>query len=328
MLSTPRLHAQFTLLQAIRDFFRAQGMTDVLTPPMVPNPGMEPHIHPYEIHGLGPYGGPRRFLHTSPEFCMKELLSQGHQKIFTLGYSFRHEPVSPHHRPQFLMLEWYRANARYESIMDDVEGLIQACAQDLSTAGIEVLPDMRNTRLVRKTVQELFSEVLHIDILSLLKKKDLLQVIQKDFPNVPLPPGEEGQDLSWDDLFFLLFLNEVEPKLSKWPALLLSEYPHHLSALSTLKSSDPRVCERFEVYLNGVELCNCYNELTDLVQQRERFRHQAELKRELYGIELPEATVLYSALERGLPPSAGVALGVERLLMALTGLAPDQAFWD
>src|SRR5687767_3032706 len=111
--------ASFHLQQAIRDFFLERGFMDVLTPPMVPNPGMETHIHPFRVWSERGRAPTPFYLHTSPEFCMKELLSEGMERIFTLSYCFRDEPSSPIHRPQFLMLEWYRANARYETIMDD-----------------------------------------------------------------------------------------------------------------------------------------------------------------------------------------------------------------
>ena len=135
-----------------------------------------------------------------------------------------------------------------------------------------------------------------------------------------------GEELSWDDYYFLLFLNKIEPLLVHYPYLLLYEFPHHLSALSTLKEADPRVCERFEIYSKGVELCNCFNELRDLTIQKERFSFQAHEKEKLYGYILPEPQVLYDSLERGLPVSSGIALGVERLQKVLTGI--ENPFWD
>ncbi len=98
---------------------------------------------------------------------------------------------------------------------------------------------------------------------------------------------------------------------------MITEFPAPLSALSTLKASDPRVCERFEVYINGIELCNCFNELTDPIEQKKRFAAQNELKKKLYGYELPEPKAFYHTMDKGLPPSAGIALGVERLLHSL-----------
>jgi lysyl-tRNA synthetase class 2 len=115
----------------------------------------------------------------------------------------------------------------------------------------------------------------------------------------------------------LLHLNKVEPEMHRWPLLMVTEFPAPLAALSTLKPSDKRVCQRFEVYVRGIEICNAYNELTDLTEQRQRFQAQARDKQSIYGYQLPEPKRFYSALEKGLPVSAGIALGVERLLMSL-----------
>jgi lysyl-tRNA synthetase class 2 len=311
-----RLLQQYQLIQAIRDFFRDQDFLDVLTPSAVENPGMETHIHPFQLSSIHKKTKIPFYLHTSPEFHMKELLSLGFDKIFNISYCFRDEPESPIHRFQFLMLEWYRTQTRYELIMDDCEKLIASCLENLKDKGIKINSKLLNSSFDRMTIQELFIEYLNIDILNFLDQKELVQLIKLNFPEVPLP--KNSVELAWDDVYFLLFLNKIEPQLKQRPYLLLYEFPHHLSALSTLKKTDPRVCERFEVYIDGIELCNCFNELTDLKIQQDRFKFQSLEKKNLYGYELPEPTILYQSLERGIPPSAGIALGVERLLMALT----------
>lgn len=315
----PKHYSFFILLQAIRQFFNQEHFLEVMTPPMVSNPGMEPHIHPFAVKALGPLSQESGYLHSSPEFHMKELLSLGYQNIFTLCYAFRAEPSSELHRSQFVMLEWYRTDCHYTAIMDDVEKFLLFLALDLKNHGIKVKKSFLQKNLKRITVQQLFQQFLGIDILEYLEKELLLDLIFKNFnTQVPLPPASEWEKLSFEDLYFLLFLNIIEPELKKIDALLIYEYPAPLAALSTLKESDPRVCERFEVYLNGIELCNCYNELRDLSTQKKRFTEQGQLKKELYDYELPEAYILFQALERGIPPSAGIALGVERLLLALS----------
>ena len=125
-------------------------------------------------------------------------------------------------------------------------------------------------------------------------------------------------DCEWDDYYFLLFLNKIEPKLAKIPYILIKEFPAPLAALSTLKSSDNRVAERFEVYLSGIEICNCFNELTSYQEQIHRFQKQAKLKKDLYQYELPWPKRFLKTLELGLPKSSGIALGVERLYLALS----------
>ncbi len=303
---------QFELIQIIRNYFGEQGFLDVLTPPAVENPGMEVHIHPFQLHSVKDKRQLPLYLHTSPEFCLKELLAdsdENFEKIFSLSYCFRDEPDSPVHRKQFLMLEWYRKNERYESIMTDVENLISYV---ITNAKIPLRKNITGRKLVHKTMQELFLEFLNVDILEYLTVPKIKELL-RSFPDVPVPTTE----LEWDDYFFLLYLNKIEPNLTKYPLLLVKEFPAPLAALSTLKKSDPRVCERFEVYINGIELCNCFNELTDLKEQKKRFKEQSELKQKIYSYQLPEPTHFYASLERGLPSSAGIALGVERLLSSL-----------
>jgi lysyl-tRNA synthetase class 2 len=295
-----------------------------MTPPMVLNPGMETHIHPFRVGQAQKSVFTDWYLHTSPEFHMKELLSLGFQDIYTIGYAFRDEPNATYHRPQFIMLEWYRRNAHYTQIMKDCEDLITHSLHALKTQNISVHSSFEKFVFQKATVQEIFEDTLNIDILNFLETKDLKELIEKNFKDIPLP--SQGEKLSWDDYYFLLFLNKVEPHLKHYPYLLLYEFPHHLSALSTLKNDEPRVCERFEIYAHGIELCNCFNELTNIDIQKKRFLAQAAEKKQLYQYELPTPHVLYEALERGLPTSAGIALGVERLLMVLTGI--ENPFWD
>ncbi len=305
-----RRRYQFELIQIIRNYFSEQGFLDVLTPPAVENPGMEVHIHPFQLHSVQQNKLKPLYLHTSPEFCMKELLSEGFEKIFSLSYCFRDEPESPIHRSQFLMLEWYRAHDRYESIMNDVEGLITYVLQKSKEKNF--LLRFENPVMVKKTMQDLFYEELGVDILNHLDVSSIKELLKR-FPEVPVPATE----LEWDDYFFLLYLNCIEPKITKYPILMITEFPAPLSALSTLKESDPRVCERFEVYINGIELCNCFNELTNSDEQKRRFAIQNDLKKKLYSYELPRPNSFYKTMDKGFPPSAGIALGVERLLHSL-----------
>ncbi|HXH30015.1 MAG TPA: amino acid--tRNA ligase-related protein [Bacteriovoracaceae bacterium] len=318
-----RLRYQFELIQIIRNYFLQQGFLDVLTPPAVENPGMEVHIHPFALNSVREKRQLPLYLHTSPEFCMKDLLCSPEEElseIFTISYCFRDEPDSPIHRKQFLMLEWYRKNCRYEKIMEDTEGLLEYVIKESVKNKLPVREGLRGQTLVKKTMQQLFQEELGIDILDYLDVPSI-QALLKNFPEVPVPTTE----LLWDDYFFLLYLNKIEPSLPKYPLLLIYEFPAPLSALSTIKAANPKVCERFEVYVNGVELCNCFNELTNVAEQKKRFADQHRLKKELYGYELPTPAAFYLALERGLPPSAGIALGVERLLYSV--LKIDNPFY-
>ena len=314
------LKKKFDFIQAIRDFFIQRGFTDILTPPMVSQPGIEPHIHPFQVSSTFNHFNNSNsskshrssfYLHSSPEFFMKELLSQGMEKIFTLSHSFRDEPSSSIHRNQFIMLEWYRSGAHYTEIMKD-------CIDLWVYLNERFLNQVPEGIFHKMTIAEVFKKHLNIDILNLLEANDLKKVIQKTFPDVPIPEESDHEKMSWDDYFFLLFLNKIEPELKEYPFLILYEFPHHLSALSTLKKEDPRVCERFEIYIEGIELANCFNELCDLEIQKKRAEKDLQLKKELYNYSLPLPKTLFRSLEKGLPSSSGIALGVERLFSIIT----------
>jgi len=315
-----KLERHFKVLGVLRTFFTQQGFIDVMTPPVVPNPGMETHIHPFQVSPacshLLKWQQPQ-YLHTSPEFAMKELLVLGFQKIFTLTHSFRAEPNSETHRFQFTMLEWYRANSNYEEILQDCLQLIPSVANALNVQ----LP-----KPTVKTVAELFQEYAALDILEFLEVEQLRKIIKERFPQ--LIPGNDPywEKAGYEDFFFLLFLNVIEPHFKNIPFLAVKEFPAPLAALSTLKKSDSRVAERFEIYLNGVEICNAYNELVNAKEQRRRFELAQQQKLSLYQYQLPNPERFLKNLESGMPPSGGIALGVERLIMALT--QSHDVFWD
>ena len=252
---------------------------------------------------------------------MKELLARtddNFEKIFTLSYVFRDEPKSPIHRSQFLMIEWYRKHASYDLILKDCQDLIRYLG--LNTPHEKQKPTLKAPPKIR-TIQEIFLEYLQVDILDYLDVVKIKELIKR-YPEIPLPHAE----LEWDDYYFLLYLNKIEPELSREPILFLTEFPAPLSALSKLKSTDPRVCLRFELYLNGVEICNCFEELTDLHEQKLRFLWQSSLKKSTYNYELPSPERFYRAFEKGFPESSGVALGVERLISEL--FKTDDVFFD
>lgn len=311
---------QFQFIQAMRNHFNKNDFLDVITPPMVENPGMETHIHPFEVFSARDRKTTSKYLHTSPEFLMKELLSKNEfEKIFTISYCFRNEPISPIHREQFLICEWYRKGAHYLDIMKDVEDLI------ISLSNNSLIPakeKFQRSDFQRVTIKDLFQQVLNIDILEYPVASELAKLIKSDFKSVPLPSSE----CSWDDYFFLLFLNLIEPVISNEKAIFLYEYPEQLSALSTLKKDDNRVCERFELYIRGTEICNCFNELTDINIQKERFNKQEIEKKKIYNYSLPTPRRFLNTIENGYPSSSGIALGVERLFGAIT--AAETIFFD
>lgn len=308
-----RIEYQSFFLKALRDFFASEDFSEVLVPPMVPCPGIETHIHPFQVYSSQKKELTSFYLQTSPEFYMKELLSVGMERIYNISHCYRDEPQSEIHRPQFLMLEWYRANKRYDSLMQDCQKLIDF----LLSREPEGFKWKYSTpfKLEKRSMREVFSEVLNVDLYDLLDKQNIKEYLQEKKTDLPLPEAE----LSWEDSFFLLFLNLIEPHLKEYGGLILTEFPAPLAALSTLKKDDPKVCERFELFINGVEIANCFNELTNLSVQRERAKKNLKQKSDLYQYEVPPPNVLYSALEKGLPSSSGIALGVERLAGELIG---------
>ncbi len=319
----------FILCNTIKNFFKENDILEVITPPMVTNPGMEVHVHPFAVYTAKNCTPTNYYLHTSPEFHMKELLALGYDKIFTLSYCFRDDIRSDIHRNQFLMLEWYRANARYEEIMTDCELLLNYVLKEFRKKNIPIRNELQNFKeitLKKMTVQELLLKHLNIDILKYLDSSKMISLLKDNFPHIHIP-NDSDNILGWDDYFFLLFLHEIEPHIKEYPFLLLYEFPAPLSALSTLKASDTRVCERFEIYSFGIELCNAYNELTKLDLQEKRFYDQMNEKERIYKYRFNDpGNVLFDALKKGIPPSGGIALGVERLLKIF--IDPCEPFWD
>lgn len=305
--------ALYQTIEFIRQFFREKNFIETPAPPLVSNPGMEAHLHPFKVTSLIKSENKDLYLHTSPEFFLKKLLSEGMERIYSLGYCFRDEPSSDTHRPQFLMLEWYRANSFYKEIQKDTLSLIEYVHKNLKSLGLKTIPEVKVEKF---TVEELFISYAKFSILENIKVEDLKETIHSLFPEL-LNKSQYQEDWLWEDLFFLVFLNKIEPQFKEKICVVVDEFPAPLSALSTIKKDDPRVCERFEIYLRGIELCNCFNELTDPKEQKTRMDCEKKKKMTLYGYELPEPITLYTALEKGLPPSSGIALGVERLLLGL-----------
>ena len=289
----------FQFIQQVKNFFLTQNFLEITTPPIVENPGMETHIHPFEVYHAQTGKTTKKYLHTSPEFALKKFLCDNPavQNIFSLNYSFRDEPRSDIHREQFLMLEWYKKNVQYTRLINDCKNLIHT----FSPISFTVC-----------TMDELFNNFCSFSILDFDSPTELKKKINKDFPSVPLPT----ESLEWDDYFFLIFLNIIEPQINKIPALIIKEYPAQLAALSTIKKDDSRVCERFELYLNGVEIANCFNEETDITVIKERFQNQNRLKFKQYHYKLPPPQSFYQAM-KNYPQSSGIALGVERLYSQL-----------
>ncbi len=272
------------LLDAIRAFFRREAFLEVETPVRIPAPALEMHIDAV------PSGD--RYLRTSPELHMKRLLAEGVSPIFQMGPCFRAGEQGQRHRTEFTMLEWYRTNADYMDILADADALIRQVAREWCQDAPGLVPAVDVERpWERMTVSEAYRRYAGWD------------------PVVDFHA----------DRFDLDMVNIVEPSLPPDRAVVLVDYPVAVAALARPCPSDPRVAERWELYLGGLEIANAFSELTDAAEQRRRFEACA-LARAAAGAEVyPLDRAFLDALDRGLPPCGGVALGVDRLLMALAG---------
>jgi lysyl-tRNA synthetase class 2 len=294
--------------RGVRGFFDRRGFTETRTPVRVPCPGIETHIKPFEVGAGG-------FLHTSPELAMKRLLVGGLERIYQLATVFRDEPSAPTHLAEFTMLEWYRAHADEHAIMADTEQLVAGLATALH--GTPRVPFAGGTIDLtppwpRRTVRELFAEHLGVD---LREDTDLRAACAR--AGVAVAEGD-----GWDELYFRLWLERIEPRLPVDRPIIVSRYPASQAALAVVDADadGTRWARRFEVYVGGLELANAFYELTDPDVQRRRFEDDLALRARVHGDSFPKVPIdegFLAALAEGMPPSAGIALGVDRLVMLL-----------
>ena len=315
------LAARTRIIAAIRAFFTASGFVEVDTPALQASPGLEPHLHAFATRLVEPGEGGERahYLHTSPEFAMKKLLAAGMERIFQIAHVFRNGERGSLHHPEFTMLEWYRAGATYRDLMADCEGLLRAA---LAAAGGGAFRWRgRSADPVSPwpvlTVAEAFTRHCGIDLLASCDNPEApsLECLAAMARPLGIAP-HEGDD--WEDLFFRIFLERIEPHLGIGAPTILADYPLAMAALARPKPDDPRVAERFELYVCGLELANAFGELTDPVEQRRRFERDQAKRRARYGSAYPIDEDFLAALSH-MPPSAGIALGVDRLVMLACG---------
>jgi lysyl-tRNA synthetase class 2 len=305
----PHLQVRARIQAAIRQWFESEGFAEVETPILQAAPGAEVHLTGFATAWELPDGEEReRWLHSSPEFAMKKLLAGGMPKIFQFARVFRNAEGSALHHPEFTMLEWYRAGTGYETIMDDCRALLVATgAEELGWAG-----HVCDARAVpeRLTVAEAFVRHAGVDLFATLGNAEALSAAS----GIAMHAGD-----SWEDVFFRIMFEKIEPKLGMGRPTILCEYPISMAALARAKPGDPRVAERFELYVCGVELANAFGELTDPDIQRERLAADMDLKEDLYGVRWPVDDDFLAALDHGLPDCSGIALGFDRLVMLASG---------
>jgi lysyl-tRNA synthetase class 2 len=314
-LPRPRLaalHARAAALAALRRFFADRDFVEVETPLRVPSPGLEIHLDAVTA-GDG-------FLITSPEYQMKRLLAAGFERIYQVCKCFRAGEHGPHHASEFTMVEWYRGFAELDAILDDTEALVAAVVTAVAGAPVARVVARGAVRTIdvtppwpRVTVREAMRRWAGIDVHGDEPAADLVAAVRA--AGIEIADGT-----AWDDAFFAAFLARVDPALAALDRpIVVEDWPAPLAALARRKPADPTTALRFEAYVGGIELANAFGELTDPVEQRARFAHDQATRRARDRAVYPIDDKLIAALAEGLPPSAGIALGFDRLVMLATG---------
>ena len=316
------------IVHALRDLFAELAFVEIETPALQVSPGNEIHLQAFGTDLAHADRRDRRYLRTSPEFACKKLIAAGERRIVEFARVFRNGERSALHHPEFTMLEWYRADEPYDTIMDDCIAVI---AQAASTAGSRQF--VWRERVAdpfaspeRITVAHAFARHAGIDLLATLSKDD-----RPDREQLAVRASDAGvaiaADDTWGDIFSRVMAEKIEPHLGLGRATILDEYPAEMSALARPKAGDPRVAERFEIFLCGVELANGFGELTDADEQRRRLLAQMDAKDRIYNERYPIDDDFINAL-RIMPPASGVALGLDRLIMLAAGATHiEQVLW-
>jgi lysyl-tRNA synthetase class 2 len=275
------LQQRARILQEIRHFFTGNGYLEIETPHRIPTPAPESHI---DAVPSGPW-----FLHTSPELCMKRMLAAGYEKVFQICRCWRERERGSLHLPEFTLLEWYRAEDDYRSLMEECEELIGFIGR-ATGAGRTIRFGKSEIDLSspweRISVKEAFGRYSRTTVTEALEK----------------------------DLFDEIMVQDIEPKLGLRKPTFICDYPAQRGALARLKQEDPTIAERFELYMGGLELANGFSELVDSEEQRKRFLMENE-NRQARGKPVYPIPDRFLAELDEIPPSAGIALGVDRLVM-------------
>jgi lysyl-tRNA synthetase class 2 len=322
--------ARNRILAAMRAWFGAQDFIEVETAALQTSPGNETHLHAFGTDALHMDGSvaAKLYLRTSPEFACKKLLAAGETQIFEFARVWRNRERGPLHSPEFTLLEWYRADRPYETLMQDCAALIALAAQEAGASQFSFRGKTADplAELERITVADAFDRFAGIDLLDSISATG-----DADRDALATAAASAGirvaADDGWDDIFSRVLVERIEPNLGIGRATVLCEYPIAQAALARPKPGDPRVAQRFELYACGVELANAFGELTDPVEQRRRFDIEMDEKARLYGERYPLDEDLLAALAQ-MPAASGAALGFDRLAMLATGASRiDQVLW-
>ncbi len=299
--SIEQLRQRATLIAAIRQFFAERQVMEVDTPAMSHATVTDIHLHTFQTEFVGPgyADGSKLFFMTSPEFHMKRLLAAGSGCIYQINKAFRNEENGRYHNPEFTMLEWYRVGFDHHKLMDEMDDLLQLV--------------LKCGAAQRMTYQQAF-----IDVLCVCPLEGSMTELKAAASTLGLSDIAEPEE-DRDTLLQLLFSVGVENKIGQDVPAFVYDFPASQAALAKINPQDHRVADRFEVYFKGIELANGFHELDNPQEQLARFE-QDNAKRIEMGLKpQPIDYHLISALEAGLPDCAGVALGIDRLIMLALG---------
>jgi elongation factor P--(R)-beta-lysine ligase len=324
----PVLLARAKIVRALRAWFTGQDFVEVETGIVQASPGNETHLHGFATTLLAPDGAAAPlYLRTSPEYACKKLLAAGERRIVEFAKVFRNRERGAVHAPEFTLVEWYRAGEPYQVLMADCAAILREAAEAAGTwhfsfRGRSADPYVEPERL---GVAEAVGRFAGIDLLASLPggepdRERLAREAQAAGIRI-------AADDSWGDIFSRVLVERVEPNLGIRRPTILDEYPAVQAALARPSPNDPRIAQRFELYVCGVEVANGFAELTDPAEQRRRLEREMTEKERRYGERYPLDEDFLAALAQ-MPDACGIALGLDRLVMLATG-APriDQVLW-
>jgi len=323
------LLARGRVRESVRRYFAEADFVEVECGALQVSPGNEAHLHAFSTLRIAPGGTERRlYLHTSPEFACKKLLAAGEKRIFSLGAVYRNRERGDLHAPEFTMLEWYRAGEPYDAVIADCLAILKLAATAVDNSVFRFRGREADvSRPPRQIgVVEAFREFASIDLFEALSKDGTANT--DALARAATAAGIKiAADDSWSDIFSRVLTERIEPRLGMGAPTILNRYPRVEAALARACADDPRLAERFELYVCGVELANGFGELTDADEQRRRFEAEMDEKQRIHGERYPIDEDFLSALAQ-MPDASGVALGFDRLVMLATG-APsvDHVLW-